>query len=84
MDKLISSCQDCPFLNLNIMQDPRAGRLGHPDNYRINCRLQPNVILSQSGDNWQPIFENCPLKSESITVAIEEPNPERSVATDAK
>jgi hypothetical protein len=77
----VTNYHDCPFLNLNVLFNP--SRVGHPDDYRLSCNLQKDVIKSIPSSEWEKVFANCPIKKEDvIIVAIGAPNPERSVATD--
>lgn len=82
INKTVTNCNDCPFLNVAILNNPN--RVGHPNDARINCRLQPDVIKSHVGNEEYLIFATCPIKMEPICVQIIAPNLERSVATDPK
>jgi hypothetical protein len=83
MNKIVTNCDDCPFVNLHI-EGSIKGRVWDEKAYRLNCRLQPDIIKSVSTLEWEKMFANCPLKQVSITVSIAAPNVQECDATDAK
>ena len=82
MEISVTNCDGCILCNVSISNVDNGDYTGK---VRLNCRLQKDVIRSVAPDEWEKMFERCPLKKEGVSVTlITAPNVERSVATDDK